>query len=168
MASKAASLSTLDSKPRNSAFAKAELSKSKLFQLPQSKDGDNPLVTREKFAVSLRKEKKQKILEIRRKKTYEGLGLDIASTKQQELERVMECIPEHMRTGRGMETAIEQVPGLIKEPVKHQHLLQIMTGFRAVSVHADGPAYDVMVTHQHLLKYLVDVLDLPVKSYPTP
>ena len=67
-----------------------------------------------------------------------------------------------------MEAAIEQVPGLIKETTKHRDLLQIMVGLRAVGVHADGPAYDVMVTHQHLLKYLVDILDLPVKSYSAP
>ena len=55
------------------------MSKSKLYHL--EKDGDNPLATREKFAISLRKEKKQKILDIKRKKTYECLGLDTSLMK---------------------------------------------------------------------------------------
>ena len=44
--------------------------KSKLFTLPES----DPLLEREKFAISLRKEKKKIILDLKRKKTYDQMA----------------------------------------------------------------------------------------------
>ena len=56
----------LNIEPNSKGFQSQELAQSKLFQLPES----DPLQEREKFAISLRKEKKKVILDERRKKTY--------------------------------------------------------------------------------------------------
>ena len=75
-------------------------------------------MTREKFAVSLRKEKKQRILDVKRKKTYELLGLDTNTMKQERVENVMMCIPEELRTAKGVHESIAKVPTLIKDGTK--------------------------------------------------
>ena len=46
-----------------------------------------------------------------------------------------------------MQAAIDDVPALIKVPAKHEYLLKVMAAFRAVSVKAEGPSYDAVVTH---------------------
>ena len=55
-----------NTEPSSKVFQQQELAQSKLFQLPEN----DPLQEREKFAISLRKEKKKVILDERRKKTY--------------------------------------------------------------------------------------------------
>ena len=79
----------------------------------------------------------------------------------------MSFIPKNMRTEEGMEAAMRQVSTLIKKTNEHEQLLEIMTSFRAISVNADGISYDFLLTHDNTLKYLVDILDLPIKNNPT-
>ena len=55
-------------------------SKNKILKSAQ--DTTDPMRKRENFAVSLRKSKKNEIIQEKRRKTYKALGIELKETKQ--------------------------------------------------------------------------------------
>ena len=113
---------------------------------------EDPLLRREKFAVSLRRQKKREILCSKRKKNFEAISQSRVANGMgtDKTEQVAYEVPAHLNSEAGIINAILSLEAMVGNPQARPQLLETLRGLRLVTVDpcaANSTAFQTLLTH---------------------
>lgn len=124
-------------------------------------DTDYALRKREQFAISLRKKKKQEIIALKRKKTFENLSkakfpVQPSDQPNSQNEKPERLTPDFLQTPEMVGFVLDSIANMIGDQAKESNLYQMIDGLRLLTVREEpAAAYHAFIYHPQAIPLLM-------------
>ena len=129
-------------------------------------DADFALRKREQFAISLRKKKKQEIIALKRKKTFENLSktkftAQPSGQPQSQNQSFKKQTPDFVQTPEMVGFVLDSIENMIGDRAKEGNLYQLIEGLRLLTVNEEpAAAYHAFIYHPKTIPLLMQLIGM--------
>jgi hypothetical protein len=125
------------------------------------------LEKREQFAVSLRKNKKQEIIELKRKKTLEQLSKQKLFNKLNQKQTKTTEVPDFVQTPELVEQSLKAIQKLFEDRSNDDNLVRLMKGVRNLAAKEEPqPSFRCLLEHPLTIQLFIGVITHSNPSTP--